>query len=82
MLLDIVASICNTLDIPHLVYDWSPSESLQEKDHRAMSLNLYPDNLQFARGIAEIVQSFGWRSFTIVYESEKGFMKTNTFGYL
>lgn len=37
-----------------------------------MTLNLYPDNLQFARGIAEIVQSFGWRSFTIVYETEKG----------
>lgn len=37
-----------------------------------MTLNMHPDNLLLARGYAEIVQSFGWRSFTIVYESERG----------
>lgn len=70
--LDIVASICHTLDIPHLTFDWSPSEALDEKPLKSMSINLYPYNVLFSRGLAETVQSFGWRSFTIVYETEKG----------
>lgn len=37
-----------------------------------MTLNMHPDNLLLARGFAEIVQSFGWRSYTIIYESERG----------
>ncbi|XP_037961199.1 glutamate receptor ionotropic, kainate 2 [Teleopsis dalmanni] len=67
---EIIASICNTLDLPHIIYDWTPSEAISDREHSTMTLNVYPDNLQFARGIAEIVQSFGWRSFTVVYESE------------
>uniref|UniRef100_A0A1I8NF09 Cilia- and flagella-associated protein 299 n=1 Tax=Musca domestica TaxID=7370 RepID=A0A1I8NF09_MUSDO len=68
---DIVASICHTLEIPHFTFDWSPSEALDEKPLRSMSLNLHPYNLQFSQGLSETVQSFGWRSFTVVYESEK-----------
>lgn len=37
-----------------------------------MTLNVHPDNLDFARGLADIVQSFGWRSYTIAYESYTG----------
>ncbi|KAL9925587.1 glutamate receptor ionotropic, kainate 2 isoform X1 [Glossina fuscipes] len=66
---DIIASIANTLDIPHLEYDWSPSEALDKKQHMAMTLNVHPDNLDLTRGLADIVQSFGWRSYTIAYES-------------
>jgi len=58
------------LDIPHIVYDWQPDTRLYEQS--TMTINVHPDNLLLARGFAEIVQSFGWRSFTIIYESEKG----------
>jgi len=37
-----------------------------------MTLNVHPDNLLLSQGLAEIVQSFGWRSFTVVYESDRG----------
>lgn len=69
---DIVASICNTLEIPHITFDWSPSEALNEKEFRSMSLNVHPYNLLLSQGLAELVQNFGWRSFTLVYESQKG----------
>ncbi|KRF81168.1 glutamate receptor ionotropic, kainate 2 isoform X2 [Drosophila virilis] len=66
---DIIASICHTLDIPHIVYDWQPHN--QQYELSSMTLNVHPDNLLLARAFAEIVQSFGWRSYTIIYESEK-----------
>lgn len=72
---DIVASIANTLEIPHITYDWIPSEDLAEKSFRSMSLNLHPDNLLLAQGLGEIVRSFDWRSYTLVYETEKGWRK-------
>ncbi|XP_017064350.1 glutamate receptor ionotropic, kainate 2 [Drosophila eugracilis] len=68
---DIIASICDTLDIPHIVYDWIPNESIPDREHSTMTLNVHPDNLLLSQGLAEIVQSFGWRSFTVVYESDK-----------
>ncbi|XP_068150954.1 glutamate receptor ionotropic, kainate 2 [Drosophila tropicalis] len=68
---DIIASICDTLDIPHFIYDWLPNESLPDREHTSMTLNIHPDNLLLSQGFAEIVQSFGWRSFTIIYESDK-----------
>ncbi|XP_070133341.1 glutamate receptor ionotropic, kainate 2 [Drosophila bipectinata] len=68
---DIIASICDTLDIPHIVYDWIPNESIPDREHSTMTLNVHPDNLLLSRGFAEIVQSFGWRSFTVAYESDK-----------
>ncbi|XP_053961746.1 glutamate receptor ionotropic, kainate 2 [Anastrepha ludens] len=68
---DIVTNICNTLDIPHIVFDWSPSESLSDREHTSMTLNVHPNNILLSRGMAEILQSFNWRSYTIVYETEK-----------
>ncbi|XP_033155312.1 glutamate receptor ionotropic, kainate 2 isoform X2 [Drosophila mauritiana] len=68
---DIIASICDTLDIPHIVYDWIPNESIPDREHSTMTLNVHPDNLLLSQGLAEIVQSFAWRSFTVVYETDK-----------
>ncbi|XP_049313481.1 glutamate receptor ionotropic, kainate 2 [Bactrocera dorsalis] len=68
---DVVASICNTLDIPHIVFDWTPSEALSDRQHSSMTLNVHPNNILLSRGLAEILQSFSWRSYTIVYETER-----------
>uniref|UniRef100_A0A0K8V3R8 Glutamate receptor 1 n=1 Tax=Bactrocera latifrons TaxID=174628 RepID=A0A0K8V3R8_BACLA len=68
---DVVSSICNTLDIPHIVFDWTPSEALSDRQHSSMTLNVHPNNILLSRGLAEILQSFSWRSYTIVYETER-----------
>ncbi|XP_067620605.1 glutamate receptor ionotropic, kainate 2 [Eurosta solidaginis] len=68
---DIITSICNTLEIPHILFDWTASEALAERQHTSMTLNVHPNNILLSRGMAEILQSFGWRSYTIVYETER-----------
>lgn len=37
-----------------------------------MTLNVHPNNVLLSRGLAEILQSFGWRSYTVIYETERG----------
>ncbi|XP_055903176.1 glutamate receptor ionotropic, kainate 2 [Eupeodes corollae] len=71
----IISSICNTLDIPHILFDWSPTEALVDRQFSSMTLNVHPDNLVLARAMADIVAGLQWRSYTIIYETERELMQ-------
>ncbi|EDW03471.1 glutamate receptor ionotropic, kainate 2 [Drosophila grimshawi] len=67
---DIVALVCNSTGIPHIEFDMSDEEHMEEKPNHQMSLNLYPSQLMLSKAYADIVQNYGWRKFTIVYDAD------------
>lgn len=69
---DIVALVCNNTGIPHIEFDVADEENLEEKPNHQMTLNLYPSQVILSKAYADIVQNFGWRKFTIVYDADDG----------
>ncbi|XP_067622673.1 glutamate receptor ionotropic, kainate 2 isoform X2 [Eurosta solidaginis] len=67
---DIVSLLCNNTGIPHIQFDLSNEETAAEKLNHQMTLNVYPAQLMLSKAYADIVQTFGWRKFTIVYDGE------------
>ncbi|BFF96201.1 glutamate receptor ionotropic kainate 2 [Drosophila madeirensis] len=66
---DIVALVCNNTGIPHIEFDVADEEHVAERPNHQMTLNLYPSQVILSKAYADIVQNFGWRKFTIVYDS-------------
>ncbi|KAH8353487.1 hypothetical protein KR084_011300 [Drosophila pseudotakahashii] len=67
---DIVALVCNNTGIPHIEFDVSDEELQEEKPNHQLTLNLYPSQVILSKAYADIVQNFGWRKFTIVYDAD------------
>lgn len=71
---DIVALIANSTGIPHLQYDWNIESSVeQHKLNHRMTVNVAPPIHLLSRAYLDIIKTnFGWRKFTIFYESKEG----------
>ncbi|XP_017132703.1 glutamate receptor ionotropic, kainate 2 [Drosophila elegans] len=67
---DIVALVCNNTGIPHIEFDVSDEEHQEEKPNHQLTINLYPSQVILSKAYADIVQNFGWRKFTIVYDAD------------
>jgi glutamate receptor, ionotropic, invertebrate len=69
----ITGSICNAMEIPHVIYHWSPQPlgAARERRHY-MTINVYPDSDTLARAMADIIVDYTWKSYTIIYETDEG----------
>uniref|UniRef100_A0A1A9ZN65 Ionotropic glutamate receptor C-terminal domain-containing protein n=1 Tax=Glossina pallidipes TaxID=7398 RepID=A0A1A9ZN65_GLOPL len=67
---DIVAVICNNTGIPHILFDYWIDENHSHKYKLQMTLNVFPSPSILSKAYADIVSSFGWKKFTIVYDAE------------
>ncbi|XP_011193096.2 glutamate receptor ionotropic, kainate 2 [Zeugodacus cucurbitae] len=67
---DIVALICNATGIPHLQFDMSAEETEAESKNHQMTLNVFPTQQMLSKAYADIVLTFGWTKFTIVYDAD------------
>jgi glutamate receptor, ionotropic, invertebrate len=68
----IVGSICNAMEIPHILTHWAPTP-LGGRDHpHRMTINFYPDSEVIARALADVIIDYTWKSYTIVYETDEG----------
>ncbi|XP_063982434.1 glutamate receptor ionotropic, kainate 1 isoform X2 [Diachasmimorpha longicaudata] len=65
-----VQSICDTMEIPHLETRW---------DYRfrkeSCLVNLYPHPTTLSKAYVDLVKAWGWKSFTIIYESNEGLVR-------
>ncbi|XP_023301839.2 glutamate receptor ionotropic, kainate 2 [Lucilia cuprina] len=67
---DIVSLICNSTGIPHILFDALSEEHQLQKQNHQLTINVYPAQLILSKAYADIVQNFGWRKFTVVYDEE------------
>ncbi|XP_073835691.1 glutamate receptor ionotropic, kainate 2-like [Musca autumnalis] len=67
---DIVSLICNATGIPHMLFDYLGEENDLLKINHQMTLNVFPSQPVLSKAYADIVQNYGWKKFTIVYDEE------------
>ncbi|XP_049845508.1 glutamate receptor ionotropic, kainate 2-like [Schistocerca gregaria] len=64
--MDIVRSICDTLEIPQIVTKWDPSPAVP----RNYQINLHPAAQFISQALADVVRALGWRSYALLYEGD------------
>lgn len=65
-----VQSICNSLSIPHIQAHW---DSRDTRDY--FSISLYPDYLALSKAFKNLIEYWGWTSFTVLYEDNDGLVR-------
>lgn len=73
----IVKSVCEHLEIPHIIYHWSsePLGGYRLQERKIMSLNVYPDNEKLSEALAALIIDYSWKSFTIIYQTDESLMR-------
>lgn len=68
----VVASICNSLGIPHIIAHWQPEDLVPAAalKHHAHTRNFFPDPSLFARALADVIVDNEWKGFSVIYENE------------
>ncbi|CAH1160302.1 unnamed protein product [Phaedon cochleariae] len=62
----ILEAISSEFQVPYILTSWKPPSAIESE----YTLNFFPDASLFARGISDIVKSFGWKSFVVLYEDD------------
>ncbi|KAL4716150.1 hypothetical protein ACJJTC_013927 [Scirpophaga incertulas] len=65
-----VQSICDTMELPHLETRWD-----YQTRRESCVVNLYPHPDALSRAFVDLVKTWGWKSFTIVYENSDGLVR-------
>lgn len=81
----LVRSIANNLHIPHIQFNWDyqRSSSLASTARSSswapralnMTMNLYPEASALSRAFMDYIHHRGWKSFTLVYDTNDGLIK-------
>lgn len=73
---DVVASICNELNIPHLVsYHHTPE--ISKNPYHKFTRNIFPDTSLLSDALVDLVTNYDWRKFAIVYDSDESLIRLN-----
>ncbi|XP_049532370.1 glutamate receptor ionotropic, kainate 2 isoform X1 [Anopheles darlingi] len=65
-----VQSICDTMEIPHLETRWD-----YRLRRESCLVNLYPHPSTLSKAYVDLVAAWGWKSFTIIYETNEGLVR-------
>lgn len=71
-----VASICNNNNVLHFLATWLPSSQLSNPYHN-FTINLFPRVNLYSGALKDIVEDYGWRKFTIIYQNKQGLERLN-----
>lgn len=72
---DIVASIADAVEVPHITAYWEREQLGAKGKPNEMTLNIYPDTETLSRAYAELLVDYTWKSYTIIYEDDDGLMR-------
>lgn len=70
-----VQSVGRSLQIPVLQAHWDPRDLITNsfsRDRIPAHVNLYPSYGNLSQGFREIIQQFGWKNLTVLYEDDDG----------
>uniref|UniRef100_A0A8D8RHZ1 Glutamate receptor 1 n=1 Tax=Cacopsylla melanoneura TaxID=428564 RepID=A0A8D8RHZ1_9HEMI len=65
-----VQAICDTMEIPHLETRWD-----YRLRRESCLVNLYPHPNTLSKAYVDLVKAWGWKSFTIIYETNEGLVR-------
>lgn len=67
-----MAIVCNETGIPHIMYDYEREETVRDKELHAMTMHVAPAISILSKAYFDIINSYGWKSFTIIYDNDNG----------
>ena len=70
----VASSICNTLEVPHIITHWE-RESLKRYEETSFTLNLYPDTKTLSQAYADLLIDYTWKSYTIIYDEDDSLIR-------
>lgn len=65
----ITSSICNVVEVPHIITHWE-RESSKRHAETPFTLNLYPETDTLSRAYADLLIDYTWKSYTIIYDED------------
>lgn len=71
----IVASLANEFGVPHFMGHWTPELPEYKRPFRQFTRNFFPSPGAFSRALADLIEDYGWNSFTVIYEDNYGLMR-------
>lgn len=68
----VTSSICNVVEVPHIITHWERENLQQLPRHKEtpFTLNLYPDTDILSRAYADLLIDYTWKSYTIIYDED------------
>lgn len=73
---DIVASLCNELNIPHLV-SYHRTREISKNPYHKYTRNIHPDSNLLSKSLVDVVKNLGWNRFAIIYDSDESLIRLN-----
>lgn len=73
---DIVASLCNELNIPHIDITQRTREVRKNLYHK-FTRNISPDSQLLSKSLVDVIRAHGWKKFGIVYDSDESLTRLN-----
>lgn len=73
---DIVASLCNELNIPHIV-SYHRTREIKKNPYHKYTRNIFPDSTLLSKSLVDVVKNYGWRRFAIIYDSDESLIRLN-----
>lgn len=73
---DIVASICNEMNIPHLV-SYHRTPDIRKNPYHMFTRNISPDINLLSNALVDVIRNYEWKRFAIIYDSEEGLIRLN-----
>lgn len=73
---DVVASICNELNVPHLV-SYHRTPEINKNPYHSFTRNIHPDTTLLSNALVDLVRNYGWKRFAIIYDSDEGLIRLN-----
>lgn len=75
--LGITSSICKRVEVPHFIATFQSSSVDDFNNTDSYTRNLFPDPKLFTKALHEIIKSFQWRTFAVIYENNENLVKFN-----
>ncbi|CAG9860598.1 unnamed protein product [Phyllotreta striolata] len=69
--IDVVQSICDVKEIPHIITRWKSYYIDGDKT----IVNFYPDSSTLSRAYYDIITNMGWKTFTVLYEGDESLLR-------
>lgn len=73
---DVVASLCNELNIPHLV-SYHRTREIYKNPYHKYTRNIFPDAALLSNSLVDVIQNYGWKRFAIIYDSDESLIRLN-----
>lgn len=73
---DIVASLCNELNIPHIA-TYQRTREIKKNLYHKFTRNISPDTALLSQSLVDVVENFGWKRYAIIYDSNESLIRLN-----